>query len=71
MADFDARINLEVTSNKALSTVTKVEAALDKLNKAAADFNQAFLGGIERRSAFAVAQQQMHSCALFHLKMLD
>ena len=64
MADFDAKINLDVTSNKALNSVTKVEAALDKLNKAAADFNQAFLGQTERRSAFAVAQAQQLAAAI-------
>ena len=58
MADFDARINLEVTSNKALNTVNKVEAALDKLNQTAREFGEAFLGQTERRGAFAVAQAQ-------------
>ena len=58
MADFDARINLEVTSNKALNTVNKVEAALDKLNQTAREFGEVFLGKTERRGAFAVAQAQ-------------
>ena len=64
MADFDARINLEVTSSRALNTVSKVEAALDKVNQAANKFNETFLVKAERKSAFAISQAQQYAAAL-------